>query len=195
MFILILGELLPLGISEIYPCRKCNRIYARKYTRSRHERLECGIAAQFECPFCNFRAKHKHNLKSHISKAHQWNCDRWGAKFTDFFQVKFLRNKISWFFWTFTKFHDFLNFHKISWFLWTFKNKTVHFLNSWSILLIFYPFFYYSINWMANVIPQWTKTKTQISNYLTTRKFALSKPPTYFKFTYFWLKLDIFHNF
>lgn len=57
--------------SKIYPCRKCNRAYARKYTRSRHERLECGIEAQFECPFCDFRAKHKHNLKSHISKAHQ----------------------------------------------------------------------------------------------------------------------------
>lgn len=66
----ILDDPLPLGLSEVYPCRKCNRIYARKYTRSRHERLECGIDAQFECPFCNFRAKHKHNLKSHISKAH-----------------------------------------------------------------------------------------------------------------------------
>lgn len=66
----ILDDALALGLSEVYPCRKCNRIYARKYTRSRHERLECGIEAQFECSFCNFRAKHKHNLKSHISKAH-----------------------------------------------------------------------------------------------------------------------------
>lgn len=70
LLIFILGESLGIGL-EVYPCRKCNRIYARKYTRSRHERLECGIAAQFECPFCNFRAKHKHNLKSHISKAHR----------------------------------------------------------------------------------------------------------------------------
>lgn len=111
MFYFILGELLPLGISEIYPCRKCNRIYARKYTRSRHERLECGIAAQFECPFCNFRAKHKHNLKSHISKAHskRWTpvdklyfLNIFGAKWiNDFFSrvFSFQQSKI----WCFLK--------------------------------------------------------------------------------------------
>lgn len=56
--------------NKYYPCEKCGREYRTKYTRSRHERLECGIPAKYSCRMCNFRSKHKHNLKQHFESVH-----------------------------------------------------------------------------------------------------------------------------
>lgn len=64
-------EPLILSSSPVYNCSKCGRPYKTKYTLRRHERLECGIAAQFKCRLCSYRAKHKHSVKQHFEGVHE----------------------------------------------------------------------------------------------------------------------------
>lgn len=54
-----------------YKCSRCGRPYKTKYTLRRHERLECGIPAQYQCKLCDYRAKHKHSLKHHFEGVHK----------------------------------------------------------------------------------------------------------------------------
>lgn len=58
------------GSPETFRCQKCGREYRTKYTCNRHERLECGIPAKYSCSACDFRSKHKHNLKQHYESVH-----------------------------------------------------------------------------------------------------------------------------
>jgi len=54
-----------------YNCQRCGRQYKTKYTARRHERLECGLSAQYACSLCNYRAKHKHSVKQHFDCVHK----------------------------------------------------------------------------------------------------------------------------
>lgn len=60
-----------LPFDNSFPCGKCGRIYRTKYTQNRHERYECGKPAKFNCSQCDFRSKHKHNLKQHFDAVHK----------------------------------------------------------------------------------------------------------------------------
>lgn len=62
----------PLYISEKnkYQCIQCGRHYKHKAGWYQHKRYECGKEAQFHCHLCPHKAKHKHNLKSHIVFKH-----------------------------------------------------------------------------------------------------------------------------
>lgn len=55
----------------IYNCQRCGRSYKTKYTCRRHERLECGLPAQYSCSLCSYRAKHKHSVKQHFDCVHK----------------------------------------------------------------------------------------------------------------------------
>lgn len=37
----------------------------------RHIKFECGKSPQFPCPNCDYVAKHKHDLKKHVTKQHE----------------------------------------------------------------------------------------------------------------------------
>lgn len=54
-----------------HKCERCGRTYKTKYTLRRHERLECGLPAQYQCKLCDYRAKHKHSLKHHFEGVHK----------------------------------------------------------------------------------------------------------------------------
>ncbi|XP_057329971.1 zinc finger protein 570-like [Microplitis mediator] len=52
-------------IGRVYPCAACGRNYRRMISLQRHQRLECGKEAQFECIICHAKFKHKHSLLRH----------------------------------------------------------------------------------------------------------------------------------
>ncbi|XP_049957664.1 uncharacterized protein LOC126474244 [Schistocerca serialis cubense] len=53
-----------------FTCPVCLRIYRRSRSLWRHQRYECNMPAQFLCPLCPYRAKHKCSLKLHLNKKH-----------------------------------------------------------------------------------------------------------------------------
>lgn len=57
-------------------CTRCNRRYKYKTSLWNHQRYECGIAPQFECPVCKMRCSHKGNLRMHIRRAHKDQADQ-----------------------------------------------------------------------------------------------------------------------
>lgn len=60
-------------------CQQCGRSYCRPYNLKRHIEYECGKAPQFPCMYCTYRARHKHDLKKHVTFKH--------SKFFDHFQA------------------------------------------------------------------------------------------------------------
>ncbi|XP_063228449.1 longitudinals lacking protein, isoforms A/B/D/L-like isoform X9 [Bacillus rossius redtenbacheri] len=54
-----------------FPCRTCGKTYRQNSSRRSHERYECGQQRSFPCPFCDYKAKHKHHLTSHVLCRHQ----------------------------------------------------------------------------------------------------------------------------
>lgn len=51
-------------------CHQCGRSYCRPYNLKRHIQYECGKAPQFPCMYCTYRARHKHDLKKHVTFKH-----------------------------------------------------------------------------------------------------------------------------
>lgn len=55
---------------KIHQCH-CGRTYSRSDSLSRHQKYECGVNAQFECPFCYIKMKQRFNMQRHIRSAHK----------------------------------------------------------------------------------------------------------------------------
>ncbi|XP_075225204.1 zinc finger protein 711-like [Lycorma delicatula] len=53
-----------------FACHQCNRSYKRRSHLNQHLKFECGVAAQFQCPYCQFISKRFENLKCHIFTRH-----------------------------------------------------------------------------------------------------------------------------
>lgn len=53
-----------------YTCNRCGNSYARPHSLNRHIRFECGVEPKFQCPICQKKSKHKHNLVLHM-RTHQ----------------------------------------------------------------------------------------------------------------------------
>lgn len=51
-------------------CGDCGRKYISRRGLLQHIKYECGVEAQFQCPICVFKSKHKFNLKKHIRSKH-----------------------------------------------------------------------------------------------------------------------------
>lgn len=56
---------------EGFTCGSCERTYNHQRSLRRHIKLECGKDAQFPCPYCQYKAKQRNNVKLHIHKQHQ----------------------------------------------------------------------------------------------------------------------------
>ncbi|KAK6629291.1 hypothetical protein RUM43_003108 [Polyplax serrata] len=56
--------------SNVVYCPKCNQRYSSPAHLKRHLKYECGLEAQFSCPYCFYRAKRKDNLHAHIARKH-----------------------------------------------------------------------------------------------------------------------------
>lgn len=56
--------------SKGFQCEMCFRRYKYKRNLIMHQRMECGKEAQFSCPHCAYKAKHKGHLKSHMALKH-----------------------------------------------------------------------------------------------------------------------------
>ncbi|XP_046659229.1 zinc finger Y-chromosomal protein-like [Homalodisca vitripennis] len=54
----------------MFPCALCGRQYKYKDSLRRHLRLECGKDPQFQCSVCDYRAKQKSTLVSHMATKH-----------------------------------------------------------------------------------------------------------------------------
>ncbi|CAH1399571.1 unnamed protein product [Nezara viridula] len=53
-----------------FDCDRCGKCYRYKQGLASHKRYECGKEPQFMCPHCDYRAKQKQNLKTHIIIKH-----------------------------------------------------------------------------------------------------------------------------
>ncbi|XP_076621687.1 zinc finger Y-chromosomal protein 1-like [Colletes latitarsis] len=74
---------------RVYPCGKCQKIYANASSLYRHLKLECGILPQFHCPYCRFSSKRKFNLDSHVAHKHRKLLQCYGNR------ADFQRNRMS----------------------------------------------------------------------------------------------------
>lgn len=55
-----------------YKCHKCNKVYRQHQSLHRHIKYECGKEPGFFClhSFCNYRAKQRETMKTHIRLKH-----------------------------------------------------------------------------------------------------------------------------
>lgn len=51
-------------------CEGCGRSYNYRSSYYSHRKYECGKEAQFGCPYCTHRSKHKKSLLRHIRRLH-----------------------------------------------------------------------------------------------------------------------------
>lgn len=49
-----------------FSCPRCGNTYTRTHSLNRHVNFECGIEPKFQCPICQKKSKHKHNLLIHM---------------------------------------------------------------------------------------------------------------------------------
>lgn len=61
--------------SDGVECTKCGRHYKLKSSLRNHQKWECGKEPQFQCPYCNYRAKQKMHVARHIERMHREKLD------------------------------------------------------------------------------------------------------------------------
>ena len=54
-----------------FPCKDCGRVYKLKSSLRNHQKWECGIEPQFQCPYCFYRAKQKMHVSRHLERVHK----------------------------------------------------------------------------------------------------------------------------
>ncbi|KAL0132443.1 hypothetical protein PUN28_000288 [Cardiocondyla obscurior] len=50
----LVAKLQPFDFKKTYSCPKCNRIFEKKGSLSRHLLYVCGKKPRFQCPYCGF---------------------------------------------------------------------------------------------------------------------------------------------
>lgn len=83
-FIVLLGFFVeyPFQIGgKSYKCTRCGRCYTHSNNLRRHIRFECGKAAGFQCLYCTYKVKQKHNLYQHVMTRHSNNMQEFKQKF------------------------------------------------------------------------------------------------------------------
>ncbi|KAL7295403.1 hypothetical protein TKK_0011285 [Trichogramma kaykai] len=75
------------GISRIrgqYSCRVCGKAYKWYSGLYRHRTFECGKAPRFQCPYCDYVAKQRPHIYTHIKATHR---NRQGFKKIDVYAI------------------------------------------------------------------------------------------------------------
>ncbi|XP_033209970.1 longitudinals lacking protein, isoforms A/B/D/L-like [Belonocnema kinseyi] len=50
-----------------YECDRCRRTYMHKKSFQRHKSYECDQAPRFDCNFCDYKSKRRHDLSKHMN--------------------------------------------------------------------------------------------------------------------------------
>ncbi|XP_073977303.1 longitudinals lacking protein, isoforms A/B/D/L-like [Rhodnius prolixus] len=53
-----------------FSCTACGKVYQHRQSLYNHVSYQCGREPQFACPYCQYRSRHKVNLKRHIATIH-----------------------------------------------------------------------------------------------------------------------------
>lgn len=53
-----------------FVCGECGRGYSHQKSLIKHQKYECGMEPQFQCPYCPHRSKLKSNLNQHMRSKH-----------------------------------------------------------------------------------------------------------------------------
>ena len=62
-----------ISTKEKHPCPKCNRIFEKKSSLSRHLTYMCGKRPQFKCPYCEYCCNMRCNVYRHVRYIHKKN--------------------------------------------------------------------------------------------------------------------------
>lgn len=77
--------------AKLITCAKCGRQYKLKSSLLNHQRWECGKEPQFKCVLCNYKAKQKVHLVTHMRYKHALKPDVFSLKWTTTLAPKFRR--------------------------------------------------------------------------------------------------------
>ncbi|KAK7573714.1 hypothetical protein V9T40_010905 [Parthenolecanium corni] len=66
--------------AKLITCSKCGRQYKLKSSLLNHQRWECGKEPQFKCVLCNYKAKQKVHLVTHMRYKHALKPDVFSLK-------------------------------------------------------------------------------------------------------------------
>lgn len=66
--------------AKLITCAKCGRQYKLKSSLLNHQRWECGKEPQFKCVLCNYKAKQKVHLVTHMRYKHALKPDVFSLK-------------------------------------------------------------------------------------------------------------------
>lgn len=69
----LVAKLQPLDFKEKHPCPKCNRIFEKKGSLSRHLFYACGKKPRFKCPYCGYCCNLRSNVYRHVRNSHKRN--------------------------------------------------------------------------------------------------------------------------
>lgn len=69
----LVAKLQPFDFKEKHPCPKCNRIFEKKGSLSRHLLYACGKKPRFKCPYCRYCCNLRSNVYRHVRNTHKRN--------------------------------------------------------------------------------------------------------------------------
>ncbi|KAK9502421.1 hypothetical protein O3M35_011203 [Rhynocoris fuscipes] len=65
-----------------YPCTACGKEYLHRQSLYNHISYQCGIDPQFACPYCQYKSRHKVNLRYRCEgELEKFSCDRCGRSY------------------------------------------------------------------------------------------------------------------
>lgn len=59
------------GSTNGFACPVCGRIYKLRSSLRNHVKWECGKEPQFQCPYCDYKAKQKMHMLRHMERMHR----------------------------------------------------------------------------------------------------------------------------
>lgn len=64
-------------------CEKCGKKYKYKEGLYNHQKYECGVEPQFQCPYCTYKGRRKMHVQVHVVNKH--------SEFVDVSKIKHIK--------------------------------------------------------------------------------------------------------